>query len=96
MIKLSFVFRPWLHLLENKTEKKFNFSRKIFVKRATDDPYVTGSNLTVGCGCRSFGRDCIIRGPVSQQVWHVKESLLLKATSAKQVSISLNLQPCHQ
>jgi hypothetical protein len=39
-----------------------------------DDPYVTGSNPTVGRGDRSFGGDRVDRGPVSQQVWQVKES----------------------
>jgi hypothetical protein len=42
----------------------------------------------------SFGWDCMNRGPVSQQVWHIKEPLLLKAMSTNH--IGLNLLPCHQ
>jgi hypothetical protein len=49
------------------------------------DPYVAGSNPDVGRGCRSFGWDSVNRGPVLQQVWHVKEpsQSLIKPVSAK-------------
>jgi hypothetical protein len=46
-----------------------------------DDPYVAGLNPTVGR--RFLGRDSINRGPMLQQVWYVKEPLLLRAISAK-------------
>jgi hypothetical protein len=48
-----------------------------------NDPYVTGLNPTVGRGDRSFMRDLINRGPVSQQVWHVNEPSLLKVMRTK-------------
>ena len=49
----------------------------------SDDPYIAGSNQIVGHGCLSFGWDRKIRGPVSKQLWHVKEYSLLKVVSAK-------------
>jgi hypothetical protein len=37
----------------------------------------------VGRGCRSFGRDRINRGPVSQWVWHDKVPTLLKGLECR-------------
>jgi hypothetical protein len=45
---------------------------------------------------RSFGYDLKNGGPVSQQVWHIKEPSLLKAVSAKHRSKFAALSDSHQ